>query len=359
MQRANYARGLRFLPIVAFITTVGLISAFTNQASAQNVYTDPVGFITLNATGTYSFVGIAMTQVPVQRGVAGTVSVSADGSTVIPLSGLNAGSYNYNADGYPAYYIEDLGSNNVSSVGFSDDIASNDNNNVYTVNNDSAYILTGDNVKIYPHQTLDSLFGTNNQAGVVAPGTGSTVADQVIVWNPAANGGETYWYRTNKGWRGPAGNTVDAGMVPLYVDQGLEIFRQNTTTNCNFQVVGAVKLGPTQTYIPYFSNNGYGGYAFVAGLYATSLTFTNLNLYTGNLSTGVQSGTGASAADQIVVWNPVEGGGDTYWYRTNKGWRGPQGSTVDAGTNVIPMGSVFQIERINSQGFTWTLPAQY
>ncbi len=50
MQTARYPRGLRFLPKVVLITTVGLISAAIGfQASAQitNVYTAPVGFITL------------------------------------------------------------------------------------------------------------------------------------------------------------------------------------------------------------------------------------------------------------------------------------------------------------------------
>ena len=57
MQRATNARGLRFLPKLAFITTVALVSAaISYQATAQNVYTDPVGFITLSVVASgYSY----------------------------------------------------------------------------------------------------------------------------------------------------------------------------------------------------------------------------------------------------------------------------------------------------------------
>ena len=52
MQQVQHARGSSFLPKLTFVITLGLITAATGfKASAVDVFTDPVGFITLNAVG--------------------------------------------------------------------------------------------------------------------------------------------------------------------------------------------------------------------------------------------------------------------------------------------------------------------
>jgi uncharacterized protein (TIGR02597 family) len=362
MQRANYARGLRFLPKVAVVTTVGLISAaICYQAAAQvNVYTDPVGFITLTSTANgYSFLGIGMTQIPAARGLVTSVS-----GTTVALPGLTAGQYNTvlaNGVQTPAYYIEDVTSNG-TYAGYSDDIISNDANNVYLSANPTGLINAGDNFKIYPHQTLNTVFGTANQSQIVFGSNTSSEADSIYVWNPSSQSTVgPYFYRSQGsiGWRGPAGTTIDAGNTPLYIDQGVELQRKQATgTNVNFQVVGAVKLGPTITSVP----GGPGSYVFVANMLATSLELTNMNLYTGNPATGVFGSNTSSEADNIYVWNPVsQSEVGPYFYRTQGsiGWRGPAGTTIDAGTNVWPIGTVFEIFHKTATPFNWTIPAQY
>src|ERR1019366_455210 len=86
MQQAQHARGWNFLPKLTFVITIGLITAATGfQARALDVFTDPVGFITLTAEGTadpgsspaYSFQGLGMTQVVAQRGIVTSVSGQA------------------------------------------------------------------------------------------------------------------------------------------------------------------------------------------------------------------------------------------------------------------------------------------
>ncbi|MGO9244370.1 MAG: TIGR02597 family protein [Verrucomicrobiia bacterium] len=356
MQRANYARGLRFLPIVAFITTVGFISA-----NAQSVYTDPVGFVTLTTIGNgLQYSGLPMTQVPVLRGTMGTITANQ-----IPVnSTLTPGQYNENTQG-AQYYIEDALSTIPASAGYSDDIVSNDANNVYTAVPMGSVFNYGDSFKIYPHWTLDSLFGTNNSVAAVAGAATASASDNIFVWNPVGQTSVEYWYRTSgssPGWRTTVSTTTDAGQVPLYVDQGLEIQRKVTGpggTNINFQVVGGVKLSNTVTVCPFVSPDGL---AYVADMYATSVTPAALNLYTGNANTGVNGGATASAADNVFVWNPAGQTSVEYWYRTSgssPGWRTTVSTTLDAGTNVIAIGSVLKIERKSSPEFTWTIPAQY
>jgi hypothetical protein len=130
MQQAQHARGWNFLPKLTFVITIGLITAATGfQARAVDVFTDPVGFITLTAEGTagpgsspaYSFQGLGMTQIPALRGVrTGTVS----GQQVPVNSTLTPGQYAEGPRG-PLFYIEDVNSNS-AYAGLLDDIISND-----------------------------------------------------------------------------------------------------------------------------------------------------------------------------------------------------------------------------------------
>jgi len=354
MQRVQHARGWSFLPKVTFIITLGLITAATGfKASAVDVFTDPVGFITLNPVPNgLAFLGLGLTQIPAVRGLAGTAS-----GQQLPLNvTMTPGQFNATSEG-AQFYIEDVATLS-ANAGFSDDIVSNDAGNVYTANSDGAFILNGDAFKIYPHQTLNTVFGPQNQAGLVGSNTLAN-ADNIVVFNPVTQTPETYWFRTSgatPGWRGPAGVATDAGNTPLYVDQDVEIVSKYTKTTNSVMLVGAVKLGPTITVVP------STGLAFVGNMYATSLTLSNLNLHTGNANTGVIGSNTLANADNVVVWDPVAQTPVTYWFRTSgatPGWRGPQGVATDAGTNVLAIGSVLQIQRKYAPAFEWTLPAQY
>jgi uncharacterized protein (TIGR02597 family) len=269
---------------------------------------------------------------------------------------LTPGAFNATSQG-AQYYIENVNTNSANG-GFTDDIVSNDAANVYTANSDGAYIVNGDTYKIYPHQTLNTVFGPQNQAGLVGSNT-SANADNIFVWNPVTQGNTIYWYKSTSatpGWRGPAGLLLDAGNTPLYVDQNVEIQSKYASTSNSFKIVGAVKLGPTITVVP------ANGYAFVGDMYATSLTLGNLNLHTGNVNTGVIGSNTSALADNVLVWDPVAQGSVIYWYKSSSatpGWRGPQGLLIDAGTNVLPLGTVISVQRKYSPAFTWTLPAQY
>jgi hypothetical protein len=364
MQRANYARGLRFLPIVAFITTVGVLSA-----RAQNVYTDPVGFITLTAVGTatqnaspaYTYWGIGMTPVPVLRGQIGTVN-----GTQLPVNTtLTPGQYNAVSQG-AQYYIEDMGSN-TTHVGFTDDIISNDAANVYTAFNDSGVVLTGDNFKIYPHWNLASLFGATDSAGIQAGNASTADSVQIENANSPGQGLTTYYYNNTSsksasiGWRSSASATIDQSLVPLYQDAGV-LFVRKPSTNLLVQVVGGVKVG--STLIPLGGTN-----SFTANVYATAATTLGAShLYTDGSSTDSFVAGNSSTADKVVIQNPNTAPAtlNTYYYNNvssksaSIGWRSSASATIDASTTPIPMGAFMLIElQAGRPGFNWTEPAPY
>ncbi len=79
MQQAQQPRGWNFLPKLTFVITIGLITAATGfQARATDVFTDPVGFITLTSVGNgLSYLSLGMTQIPALRGIVNCCGWSA------------------------------------------------------------------------------------------------------------------------------------------------------------------------------------------------------------------------------------------------------------------------------------------
>jgi uncharacterized protein (TIGR02597 family) len=358
MQRANYARGLRFLPKVVALTTVGLISAaIAYQATAQvNVYTDPVGFITLTSVASgYSYQGLGLTQIPALRGAITAVS----GTQVTLNSALTAGQYNaanvVGATTEPSYFIEYTSG---AMIGVTDDILSNDTAAVYTSTADGA--SAGDTFKIYPHWTIGTVFGPTNQAGYQGGASVST-ADNILVWNPITQGPVQYWYKTSTlgggtGWRQGA-TTFNAANAVLYIEQGFSVLRR-AASPVSVQLVGGVKLSNTVSFI-----YGPSKYTYAGNVEAAGIPLGASGLYTGNPATGVQGGASVSTADNVLIWNPTTQGPVQYWYKTSTlgggtGWR--QGAlTSDASTNTIPLGGMAKILRRSGSGFNWTIPAQY
>jgi uncharacterized protein (TIGR02597 family) len=371
MQSAYHARSLRLIPKLAFTISIGLITTVASyKAAAQvNVYTDPVGFITLTAEGTSgpgvspanSFWGLGMTQIPTSRGLVTGVSSNQVGTGIPIPVGCPDCPVPDGGQFYNQFYLEDLGSNGV--VGFTDDIISNDNSgNVYTETDDHLYIKTGDAFKIYPHQTLATVFGTNDSAGL-NPGTSGS-ADLVLVQNPSTKLFSTYYYAAasktlSAGWKNAATANADASLVPLYQDQGIIISRQ-VSTNLTVQLVGGVKLGPT--LIPFFGP----GNTFAANVYATSATtLSNSMLYVDGVDTdSLVAGTSGSA-DLVLIHNDAAGTFATYYYAAasktlSAGWKNAATANADASQTQIPLGANIVIQlQPGHTGFNWGAPAPY
>jgi len=352
MQRVQHARGWSFLPKVTFIITLGLITAATGfKASAVDVFTDPVGFITLTASGTnssapnaLSFIGLGMTQIPAVRG---TITAIA-GTQITVNNTLTQSAFNSGGSG-PLFFIEFL---NGAHPGLLDDVVSNDTANVITANDDSAAAAGATLYKVYPHWTLNSVFGAANQAGLQG-GSATPPADAIIVPNQLTQGFDTYFWFTGKGgplWR-HAGPNTEAGNTRIFVDQGFLIQKQ-TGTNLNIMLVGAVKLGPTS--IPIGGTNN-----FVGNVYASSaMTLTNSGL----VPSGLVGGASTPPADAVLIHNDTTGAYNTYFWFTGKGgpvWR-LAGPNTEAGSTPIPLGANLLIQiQPGHTGFQWAAPAPY
>src|SRR5579862_3132376 len=159
MQRAYATRGLRFLPKLTLAITAGLITAAASYA--VDVFTDPVGFITISAQGTtaapwYNYFALGMTQIPAVRG---SIS-SSSGNQIVTGSTLTPGQFALTSDGFPAYFVEVLDGAN---PGLLDDVTNNTATTLFTASADAPNITGATQFKVYPHWTIGTVFGPQNQ----------------------------------------------------------------------------------------------------------------------------------------------------------------------------------------------------
>ena len=351
---------------LTLISALGVaLSLAAHQAAAVDVFTDPVGFITLTANGTntfspgLSYLGLGMTQLPANRGLVSSVA----GTGITVNNTLTANQFKRDGSNNPTAFIEITSGAN---AGLIDDIVSNSTTTIFTASDDSALVSAGQTYKVYPHWTIDSVFGSKNEAGLLG-GNSSSAADNIIVFAALSQSSSIYYFRTNTtggcplggcGWRSTSSTSSNVGPTVLDIDNGVKIQRRQGP-DITVKLVGGVKLG--QTIIPIATNINIVGNVYPV----TNLTLGVSGLYTGSSATGVLGGNSSSAADNVDIWNGT--GFDIYYFRTNVtggcplggcGWRSTSSTSIDKSGTSFPLGGSVRIQR-RAGGFNWTAPQTF
>lgn len=214
----------------------------------------------------------------------------------------------------------------------------------------------GDAYRIREHLTVAMLFGTNNETGLLA-GPNPSQADNVLLLLPESQQSLTLFYYSNpsfssfRGWVRADTFSPDPNEV-VYPAQGLMV-RRIGSSDANLLVSGLAKSG--NAVVPV--QPGYNLLGTLKSL--TSVSLSNLNLYTANPSTGVIGGGNPAAADNLLIMNS-DGSVSTFFYflgQTFQGWVNANGNTP-AGNVAIAPGSAFFVNRQNPGAFSWTIPAR-
>ena len=253
-----------------------------------------------------------------------------------------------------------FGTNGLTYVEFDQgtmaDIMGNNANTVALASNSGGLASEGDKYRIRAHFTIDTLFGSDNGAGLAA-GPNPTLADQIILLIPQTQRTVTFFYYFNpsfttfQGWV-RADTFLPAGNQVIYPEQGV-IIRRTLTNDINLFVCGPLKPGTTIVPIQ-------PGYNLLGSLKSfTSVTLSNLNLFTGNSATGVVGGQNPSACDNLVVFR--SGRSSTYFYYFNpgvyQGWVSANGFIPSGDVQISP-GSAFFLVRQAPGPFNWTIPGE-
>jgi len=215
----------------------------------------------------------------------------------------------------------------------------------------------GEAYRIRAHFTVASLFGTNNETGLVA-GANPAKADNILLVMPETQQTLTLFYYSNpsfttwQGWVRADTFTPDGNEV-VYPEEGVMV-RRIVPSAANLYLCGPIKTGVALVPV----QSGYNLLGTLKSL--SSVTLSNLDLYTGDSTTGVVGGLNPSIGDNLVVVSP-NGSVTTYFYYYNpgvyQGWVNANGFTLSGGVQ-IPPGSAFFINRQRSGGFIWTIPAE-
>ena len=209
-------------------------------------------------------------------------------------------------------------------------------------------ITVGLAYRIREHHTVGEVFGSANQAGLLA-GQNIDEAETVRHFIPETQQTRIYFYSSLTGLTGwllddytPAGTTI------IYPEQGLMV-RRRTAANLTLTSSGPLKsAASTVPVLP-----GYN----MLGVYnrATAMRLDQLNL----LPSGFMAGENADAGDNVLKLNS-DGTTTTYFYWNLAGFEGWYDYNYQAAAAVtIAPGAVFMIyRRPPSQAFDWTIPTQ-
>ncbi|MDW8343937.1 MAG: TIGR02597 family protein [Verrucomicrobiae bacterium] len=351
---------------LAVFAVVLLLSVSGPSARAVDVYTDPVGFITLTIRGTngappgttsvLSYLGLGLTQLVVKQG---RITGAASNELVDALASWSDDQYN-GASG--PHFIE------ITSgpyAGLVDDIVKTvgATKKIYTANNLASLGLaniTNQTYRIRKHWTIASVFGPTNQAGLQG-GTSAAMADNVLV--PDQSGAlVTYWYKTGgfppgTGWRKGANASIDVANDPIYFGDGV-VVRRRVGPSVTVKLLGAVKLG--RSILPLSQ-----GDTFMSNPFAANLTLNTSGLYTTNVATGLKGGNSAGNADNVLLPTGPNGTLEIYWFKDSgfppgTGWRKGADAVTNVGTTPLGIAQGFVVRRkAPNAAFDWYTQPPY
>ena len=331
--------------------TLAILVAAVMAGNAQTVTSDVVGYTTLNVraksgiANAITFVALNVHRPAVFKGTVSGKSVDGSNRSVLSSSAGSFTSGGFIVAGSKCYVRLTSGAN-AGQIG---EIVSNTDSAITIAQNWDSIVDTTTTFEVRPYWTLTTAFPSG---GGLNGGTSATAADNVTVINPSTGASDVFFYNTTASqWRR---GTTDFNNQIIPPGSGLLISRKQNSP-ASIVITGEVLKGVVQQNI-LASSPTTAKSSFVANPYPlASKTLAQSGLYTGNATTGVVGGTSATAADNVVIYDPTSGVANSYYYNTtNNRW---QRGTTDSGSVTIPDGSAILITRkANRSTFDWYIP---
>jgi len=332
-----------FAPVmVAVLTAAGALFG--------QVYTPPVGYVTLNLQTGNNFVGFSLQPSQVHQGI---VTVDAQDRTRITFSNgpftddqFNPGTVTASNPATHVVEVLDQGASQGINTAIVDTVGAA--SELYLQDALPASVANGSTVRIWKLWTIGDAFGATNTAGLTG-GFSSDNADLILI--PTASGYDQYYYSSGgfggQGWRKVGSGTTNQSAVPLYLTDGFLIMARSPKA---ITVTGQVKTGSTSVLLETGNN-------FITNLCPVNAggaspspegrTLGSSGLYTGNTATGLAGGFSFETADAVLIWNGS--GYNQYYYSTGGftgiGWRKTDTGSADHSAAPLPDGSFIVVRR--------------
>jgi len=348
---------------ISFLSVLVGVILTADQSTKADVFTDPVGFITLNIKGTnstsvgsagaLSFQGLGMTQLVEFQG-----KISAIGTDSITDNNAVWADDEFNGPNGPHFIEITSGALAGTIIDISDtDDAGNSLTLAAAGDLTATALAVDDTYRINKHWTLASVFGANNESGLQG-GETANGADNILILDPSTGLFDSYFYKNtglgSPGWKKDGASPfINQANTILYIDRGV-LVKRKAGDNLEVKLLGQVKLG--KTLIPAEENLNIS-----ANVYPAILTLAGSGLHTGNDATGFHGGETAAQSDQVLIFNPSTQLFDVYFFKTtglgSPGWKKDGASPfIDAGNTAIEIGTSVVIKRLAGFGpFDWSI----
>lgn len=331
-----------------FCTT---LTSVGNTGDTNSTCTESLGFITLKINGNedafaaFNLIGLGLYNEVEFQSIITRIDLIALGEeddlvqvTEIIFSGNPFLNNQFNHH----HFIEVVNGTDITSLnpGLIVDIVESSSNSVILNQDVSTLIAIGDGIRIRRHHTIASLFGSNNEIGLVE-NDATSPGDTIQLYYPITQESHYHSYSSDTGWIDEMG--IPSGDVILYPDQGIIIHRV-INTDLSVNLFGIVKNGPTS--IPFEP-----GFNLIANTYPVDYTLNDSGLFTGDENTGIRQNDVIDLADRISILFR-DGSFESYHYAPSAG--GWVDSNLNlSGSVIIETGTSYILQRRETP-INWT-----
>jgi len=221
--------------------------------------------------------------------------------------------------------------------------------NALTTEDDlSSLVDVGDTYVVRTAQTVATLFGATNQAGLRTSNSPNSEGGADLVHIPDGNGGfrVVYYSAKKNGWREVGNSTADASGIPVYHVDAIKVQR-NQGSNLALRFAGLLRTSPTY----FFAATGIK--TDVNTNYPSGSTLSN-----SGLKDYVQHG--SETTGDLLWFQDSNGVWNQYYYADaaaplTEGWKQVGQGDADKGSTTFP--SAFSIERRGASGLLKMVPS--
>ena len=354
--------------ILPSLTTALLI--FGTASMEAQVFTKPSGFVTIAAdaaadasTPTYTFVSHSLA-----RKRKAVVTATGATTSTVTVANVNWDGTEFVGANGPHYLLVESGDSsglNFDITGMTSDTLTLD------VGERDASILNGQELTIYQHNTLGTVFGTEDPTPTgFLSGESSEEGNQVLFYDSGSQSFQTFFYNTrpsdflttrHQGWVSQSAPSVPAEDTIIEPNRGFIILNRNVE-DFETRVFGDVI--DSDVTVPVIAE----GYNLVNVPYPvpSGLTLGTSGLYDADNfdpTIHLRPGPSAEEADQVVL--RVNGAYQIYFINSRPsdflttrhvGWVNQNSTSVDAESTVIPEGAFFVFRADDGTSIDWTFP---
>jgi uncharacterized protein (TIGR02597 family) len=349
--------------LAVFIASAGLLKA-------QTAVTDPVGFLNVTLTGSSD----TLVSIPFTRPAEFVGQVASVSGSVITISGTPGWTVNqfaYVSGTQPKTYYAILGNNpstNPKEGRLFTVVANGTGSLTLNLNGeDISGVAASTPVSVIPYWTLATVFPATSASTSFI--TSSLVSKKTEIYMPNFSGtginltaAKVYFFYNNA-WRQSGRASSESHDDDVILPGTYFKVRQNSGTSTSLVMSGAVAMGKYAFGLATLATGNQDNYLSTGR--PVDMTLNQLGL-TGSAGAFTVTTSLVSKKDLLLVYdNSVarfnKTSSATYYYY-NSAWRkNGAASSYDAGSEVIPAGSGFEIRKSTSNGATavWTHSPTY